>query len=183
MAVSFDPIKLTYEDYRHLSDDKSRELIDGGFCMTPSPTKKHQQVSRRIGFCLCQWVEAKELGEVFYAPLDVVLSEYDVVQPDIMFISKEHEKIAQENGVFGAPDLVIEIISPGTAERDKVTKKHLYSKHGVREYWIVDPNLQTIALFAFEKNQLELKQTYPLGSVLESLVISGFSLDTTETFK
>lgn len=182
MSTAYEPIKLTYHDYVLLPEDRRVELIDGSFLLTPAPNTKHQRISREIEVRIHQWVAEKRLGEVFDAPTAVVLSEFDVVQPDILFVAKEHKAMIKDACIEGSPDLVVEILSPGSEKRDMETKKHLYSKFGVREYWIVDPEQETITLLVFEKNQLVVKQVYPKGSHLESPVLSGFRLDTGELF-
>lgn len=181
MGLAYKPIKLTVEDFEHYDTDKHVELIDGDFKVSPPPSSKHQRVSRKIEFRLEQWVTAHQLGEVFDAPMDVVLSENDVFQPDLLFISKERLGIIKKK-IEGPPDLIVEILSPNDENCDRVTKKDLYSKFGVREYWIVDPEAETIMLLAFEKDRLEVKQTYPKGSVLKSMIVKDFELPLQEIF-
>jgi Uma2 family endonuclease len=117
--------KYTYEDYVHTPDDKRYELIEGELLMTPSPTTKHQRVLREIEFILKKFVSENNLGEIFFAPYDVYLDEENVIQPDIMFISKERLNIIGEKNIQGAPCLTIEIISESSAYRDMVQKKKL----------------------------------------------------------
>lgn len=128
-------VKFTYEDYLLLPKDKRYELIKGEIYMVPSPTPVHQWESKRRFLALDDHVSEHTLGEVYYAPLDVVLSEEDVVQPDLLYISKERSHILTEKNIQGAPDLVVEILSPGTAERDRTLKRKLYARHGVLECW------------------------------------------------
>jgi Uma2 family endonuclease len=140
-------IKLTYQDYVLLPDDGKRyEILDGDLYVTPSPTARHQRVSRNLFMSLGQHVRDNGLGEVFFAPLDVILAEESIAQPDILFISNERLPIVRD-WVHGAPDLVIEILSPGTRERDRTLKRHLYARYGVRELWLVDPEARTVELF------------------------------------
>lgn len=137
-------IKFTYEHYCQLPEGDRYELIEGELLLTPSPTVRHQRVAATMQEALRTFVKANDLGSVFYAPLDVVLSDENVVQPDILFISKERDNIIKEENIQGPPDLVVEIISPSTAERDRSLKKALYGKFGVREYWIVDPEIKQL---------------------------------------
>jgi len=140
MATSLiDKKKYTYEDYLKTPEDKRYELIEGELLMTPSPITSHQRISRKIEFLIEKFVTENDLGEVFYAPYDVHLDDENVVQPDIMFISKGRSKIIGEKNLLGAPDLVVEILSESTAYRDLIQKKKLYAKFGVKEYWIVVP--------------------------------------------
>ncbi len=138
--------KYTYEDYLKTPEDERYELIEGELLMTPAPIPKHQRISRKIEFILEKYVTENDLGEVFYAPCDVHLDDENVIQPDILFISKDRLNIIGEKNIQGAPDLVIEIISENTAYRDLVQKKRLYSRFGVKEYWIAIPREELIEM-------------------------------------
>jgi len=147
-------IKFTYRDYKSLpeSETKRYELIEGELIMVPSPNIYHQRISGRIEFLLRDFVEKNKLGEVFYAPCDVHLGD-NVVQPDILFISKEHSYVIIKEEVKGAPDLVIEILSPATAKRDRTIKRALYARYGVSEYWLVDPEKKIIEVLTLKKEK------------------------------
>jgi len=154
-------IRFTYEDYKSLpeSETKRCELLGGELIMVPPPSVYHQRIAKKLGFLLQGFVEERGLGEVFFAPLDVVLGKgekREVVQPDIFFVSRERREIIAEEEVRGAPDLVIEITSPATEERDRHYKKTLYARHGVREYWIVDPEARTVEVFALGRKDWTL---------------------------
>src|SRR2546425_684946 len=141
-------IKLTYEDYLHFPDDgKRHELIDGEHYVTPSPKTKHQQVSANLVFLLHQHVRATRAGQVFAARLDVLLSETDVVEPDLLFVSGARSAIITEANIQGAPDLVVEILSESTRKTDEIIKRKLYERFGVTEYWVVDPELETVKVY------------------------------------
>lgn len=132
--------RFTYRDYLNLPDDGQRyEIIHGDLVMTPAPVPLHQMVSGNIFNLLSTHVKTNQLGFVLYAPCDVVLDELNVVQPDILFITRERAEIITEKNIQGAPDLIIEIISPTTAYYDLVSKKDVYQQFGVKEYWLVDP--------------------------------------------
>lgn len=132
-------LKLTYRDYVLLPDDGKRyEILDGDLYVTPSPSARHQEVSLNLVLALTQHVRTHGLGKIFAAPLDVILADDSIAQPDILFIADERLDIVRDV-VHGAPDLLIEILSPGTRERDRTLKRHLYARHGVRELWLVDP--------------------------------------------
>ena len=180
-------IKFTYEDYKSLpeSETKRYELLGGELVEVPSPTEYHQRISRNLEFMLWRFVKEQDLGWVYDAPLDVVLGQGDtreVVQPDIFFISKEREKIIAEEEIRGAPDLVVEIISPGTAERDRGYKKTLYARHGVKEYWIVDPKGKAVEVYTLGTKGFELVKVYKAGEILESPLLPGLRVDLGEVF-
>jgi Uma2 family endonuclease len=137
--------KMTYDDFMHLPDDGLRhELIDGVHYVAPAPLTRHQRVSRELLVALHIYLQRTGLGEVFAAPVDVVLSSEDVVEPDLLIVLGDQSGIVTDKHVRGAPALVIEILSPGTRGRDRGIKRQLYARSGVREYWIVDPDGQTI---------------------------------------
>ncbi len=141
-------VKLTYEDYLLFPEDGRRhELIDGEHFMTPAPSTRHQRISRKLVGFLDSHLQRTKAGEVFYAPTDVVLSEQDVVEPDLLFVSAARASIVTEKNIQGAPDLVVEIISETSRKTDKTIKRKLYERHGVREYWIVDPELETVEIY------------------------------------
>lgn len=131
--------KLTYQDYVCFPDDgKRHEIIGGDHYMNPAPSTYHQYVSRRLQFQLYAQIELKDLGSVIDAPVDVQLSESDVVQPDIVVVLKERNIITPTK-VKGPPNHLIEILSPSTESNDRTLKRNLYERSGVKEYWIVDP--------------------------------------------
>jgi len=152
MSVIVDgKVKLTYREYRHFPDDgKTHELIDGEHYVAPAPGTNHQSISRHIQFQLYQQLELTERAEIYNAPTDVELSEIDVVQPDILVISRSRKRIISPSRIIGAPELVVEIISPSTGPRDRELKRGLYERRGVPVYWLVDPEAQTVTVFEFE---------------------------------
>ena len=175
-------IKFTYYDYTQLPEDKRYELIEGDFYMTPSATTRHQTVSSKLQFRLTQYVEGKNFGLVLAAPLDVVFSDEDVVQPDIIFISQDRKGIIKPENIRGAPDLVIEILSPATAARDLGVKKRLYAKHAVLEYWVVNPEDQTIEVMSWTEKGFKTEQVYPKSSALRSKILPDFTLPVGQIF-
>ncbi|MBC7083733.1 MAG: Uma2 family endonuclease [Firmicutes bacterium] len=171
-------LRLTYEDYRRMPSGERYELLEGDLWkMTPAPSVLHQKVSGRIEKALRQWVDDHNLGEVYDAPIDVVLSEHNVVQPDILYICKERLGIIKEAYIQGAPDLVVEILSPSTVELDRVTKRRLYGRYGAREFWIVDPDGHSIEVTSHNGRELATVQVYPLGTTLASPLLKGFMLE------
>ncbi len=177
-------IKFTYKDYKSLpeSETKRYELIEGELIVVPSPNEYHQRISGRLEFILRAFVEGKNLGRVYDAPFDVVFSKEDVVQPDILFISKARSKIITEEEIRGAPDLVIEIFSPATAERDRTYKKTLYARHGVQRYWIVDPEEKTVEVMTLGKAGFESSGVYGKMDTLKSTIFFGLTINLSDVF-
>jgi Uma2 family endonuclease len=141
--------RLTYDDFVLFPDDgKRHEIIDGEHYVTPSPSRRHQKLSGRLYFAIEHCVRAHPgIGEIYYAPFDVVLSLHDVVEPDLVFVAADQVDILTEKNVQGPPALVIEILSKSTRKRDAQMKRRLFERTGVREYWLVDPELDTVQVF------------------------------------
>ena|ERR1700756_3867464 len=175
-------VKLTFEDYSSLSDDKRYELIEGELYMVPSPGFYHQSVLGNLWDFLRGFAKEKRLGIVLCAPLDVVLSDDNVLQPDIIFISKERGGIVTEKSIRGAPDLIVEILSPGTLERDKIVKKSLYGKYGVKEYWIVDPTGKLIEVLTLREEGFEVFGIFFLDDELTSMLLKNLRIPLREVF-
>lgn len=175
-------IKFTYSDYLQLPEEKRYELIEGEFFMVPSPSWSHQTISARLFRVIDNCVRTHKLGEVRYAPLDVVLSEENVLQPDILFVSSERLDIITERNIQGAPDLVVEILSPATAQRDKELKKKLYARYGVREYWLADPSARTIEVMSLAEDGFESVGLYHEEGILKSPLLGGLSFEVREIF-
>ena len=136
--------RWTYEQYCSLDGDQRYEIIDGNLLMAPAPDLGHQDSSRKLFRLLDHFVVTNNLGEVFYAPLDVVLDAANTVQPDLVFVARANAGIIQRRAIFGVPDLLVELVSPSTVRRDRYDKKSLYARFGVKEYWIGDPANKTL---------------------------------------
>ena len=175
-------IKFTYQDYINTPDDKRYELIDGELILAPAPRRDHQTVEVRLGSRLHLFVDENELGVVYFAPRDVVFSDTNIVQPDLLFISNERMHIDTEAEVWGGPDLVVEILSPSTEARDRTVKRALYARHGVNEYWLVDADARTIAVLLLGEQGFEPVATYGEGDTLVSPTLPGFSILVDEVF-
>ena len=148
---------LTYADYAALPDDGRRyELRDGELSLTPAPGTKHQGVLRDLLVILNEHVTRGRLGVVYPAPVDCILSDTTVLQPDIVFVETGRRTIVTERGIEGAPTLVVEILSPSTAGTDRTIKAGLYARYGVPWYWLVDPAALTIEAFALRSNEYGL---------------------------
>ena len=182
MTVPNPHIKFTYVDYVNAPEDKRYELLDGDLVVTPAPGERHQSVSVLLTSRLFQFVTENRLGRVYAAPFDVVLSNTDVVQPDLLFVSNERAHVVTAANVQGAPDLVVEILSPSTAERDLTFKRSLYARHGVREYWIVDTEARTVTVLRLREGEFEVAGEYGAGETLTSPVLPGFELRVDDMF-
>ncbi|MFL6246270.1 MAG: Uma2 family endonuclease [Thermoanaerobaculia bacterium] len=173
--------KLTYEDYCLLPDDGRRhEIIDGEHYVNPSPNMKHQTASINLATALWTHVRQHRLGRVFSAPFDVVLTYFDVVEPDIIFVSASRTDILTESHIKGAPDLVVEILSPSTRAYDEVVKLKRYDAMGITEYWIVDPERQTVRIYRRTSGGYALA---PAAERIATPLIPGFSLALRDIFE
>jgi Uma2 family endonuclease len=188
MSVTNPNVRFTYEDYQSLPEsmEKRYELMDGDIVMVPAPTTTHQRVSRNLGFILIQFIREHDLGEVFHAPVDLVLGKginREVVQPDIMFVSRERKEIVGKEEIRGAPDLIVEIVSPSTEKRDRGYKKAMYARHGVREYWIADPEQQFIEVYAPQTQGFQLAGSYRPPSSLVSKLLPALEVELEQVFR
>ena len=149
MKPSVPAVKLTYDDFLLFPDDgKRHELIDGEHFVTASPNLKHQLIVGQLYRIIGNWLELHPVGRVILAPFDVIFSHFDVVEPDLLFISDERAgDVLTEQGVRGAPDLVIEVTSKSTRRRDETLKLRLYERSGVSEYWVVDPAADAVRVY------------------------------------
>ncbi len=182
MAIPNPTVKFTYQDYLNAPEDKRYELLDGELVMAPAPGELHQSVSILLGSKLFQFVAEHRLGKVYHAPFDVVLSDLDVVQPDLLFVSNERTHIITPANIQGAPDLVVEILSPSTAVRDRTFKRALYARHGVNEYWMVDTTAKTITVLLLGERGYAVVDTYGEGETLTSPAWQGFTLNVGDLF-
>jgi Uma2 family endonuclease len=165
--------KLTYEDYLLLPDDGRRhEIIDGEHYVSPSPNTRHQRLVKRISLALYPF-ESAGLGEVFWAPYDVVLSIFDVVQPDVFFVTAARSHIVVEKNVQGAPDLVVEILSPSNRQYDEQFKLKTYERLAVDEYWIVDPDESSVSIFRRSGDRFV---RITAGDAVTTPLLPGFTL-------
>jgi Uma2 family endonuclease len=169
--------RLTYDDYCLLPEDgKRREIIEGELFVTPSPQTPHQRAAMRLSIRLGHFVESHKLGELFAAPFDVVFSEFDVVEPDLLYISNARTHVLTRKNVRGAPDLVVEFLSESTSRVDRSLKLKLYSKFGVLEYWIVDPEGPAAEIYRRRDEGLILAASLSGEDALTSPMFPGFSV-------
>lgn len=179
MALHDPSPKLTYEDYILFPEDGRRhEIIDGEHYVTAAPFLRHQSVSWRLGGYFFQFLQEHPLGAFFQAPVDVLLSPHDIVQPDLLFVSAERAHILKKRYVRGAPDLVVEILSESTRRRDQGLKLRRYERFGVREYWLVDPDRGTVTVYRLRVGGFvraaDLSTT--AGDVLTTPILPGLEI-------
>lgn len=185
MSTQIEPL-LTIADLDAMPDDGNRyEIIDGELFVSCSPSLTHQRVSRNFLVWITNWLAQNPIGEVFATP-GVMFSEFSGVSPDIVFITNERRnEIASGERVFGAPDLIIEIVSPGSENhrRDRVAKRQLYGKYGVKEYWVVDPQQRTIEIYYLVGQTLKLRGVLQEQDELTTSLLPGFSCKVEDVFR
>lgn len=173
---------LTYREYREMEfDDEDNfqyELINGIPMRKASPTLQHQRLVRKIAFSIEKFLEQNPIGEVFFAPLDVVLDEHNAPQPDVFFVGNDKKYILDEveQAVIGIPDLVVEVLSPGSIKKDRITKRKVYERCGVPEFWVVDPSYRSVEVFQLKDGSYELLDFVEEVGMVKSAVLSGFEL-------
>lgn len=176
---------MTYEDYLLLPDDgKRHEIISGEHFMTPSPSTRHQLICGSVYRALCEHARRADAGTVIIAPIDVVLSDGDVVQPDVLFVAADRAAILTEKNVAGPPDLVVEILSESTRKADLTVKYKLYAARGVREYWVVDPAIETLVIHRAGKDGFAraAELSREAGDSASTPLLPGLALALSEIF-
>lgn len=175
-------VAKTVADYMALPDEPRVELIEGEFYGPPAPGEPHQGSSMNLSHLFVDHVKKRKLGRVFAAPFDVVLSDENVVQPDLLFIATENLHRLRDR-VYGPPDLVVEILSPTHAERDRIVKRDLYHRYGVREFWIVDTVRRQIEVWKRGDTAWVLHAIFGTGETLTSTVLPDLRLAVDEVFE
>lgn len=173
--------QYTVEDYLQLPEGAPFELLNGKLTFMPSPKDAHQNASGNLFSTLLFHVKANKLGIVRHVPLDVHLDAKNIVQPDILFLSNER-KDRRKDFIYGAPDLIVEILSKGTKKKDSHAKLSLYEKHGVLEYWLVDTDTRTQQVFVAQQGKFVKKPLLKEGDVLSSGVVAGFQMPVSDIF-
>lgn len=167
-------LKLSYEDYVVIPADRRRhEIIDGEHYVNPSPNTRHQTLAFRLTLAVGSFVSARQLGSIFFAPFDVLLTEHDIVEPDLIFVSTARKHIVTEANIQGVPDLLVEILSPGNRRFDKRVKYDTYERAGVPEYWIVDPEDEVVEVYRHAEGRYARAE---VGDTLTSPSLPGFTL-------
>lgn len=172
--------RWTYEEYCLLDDDQRHEIIDGNLLTAPAPDLWHQDWSRELTLIVVNHVKRNELGKVYVAPVDVVLDEENTVQPDLVFVSTANLGMLQPRAIFGAPDLLVELISPSSVRRERYDKKELYARFGVKEYWIGDPANRSLEILTLKDGRYDLHCAAEMKGKLTSLVLPGLEFDLAE---
>ncbi len=175
-------VRFTYQDYLNLPEDRRYELIDGDLLTSPSPSERHQRLLLELALLVAAFVKKHGLGSVYVAPFDVLLSETDVVQPDLLFVSAARSSRIEERAVRGAPDLVAEILSPATADRDRTVKAKLYARAGVRELWLLDPDARTFEVLVTTQSGFQREALFAPGQVARSSILHDLEIDVAKLF-
>jgi Uma2 family endonuclease len=179
-------VKLTYDDFLLFPDDGLRpELIDGEHYVTAAPNLKHQQIIGSLYLLVAQWLEQHPVGQILLSPFDVVFSKFDVVEPDLLYLSNERAAtVLTPANAQGVPELVIEVGSPSTRRRDETIKKRLYERVGVDEYWVFDPELDVVRVYrrVGERFERPSELSCEAGDVLTTRLLPGLELPLTRLF-
>jgi Uma2 family endonuclease len=180
--------KITVQQFREMdfpdNDFFIYELINGIIMKKTAPQPFHQDISSELEFALKTCLRQKPIGKMYHAPIDVFFDDNNQSQPDILFISQEREFIIdRKNGIFGAPDLIVEIISPGSIHADRVLKKDLYERFGVKEYWLIDPKNQTVEIFTFKNDRYQTFLFLEGEGLATSSILTDFEVSIAELFQ
>lgn len=180
-TLKIKPITASY--YRELPEGPPYyQLIDGNLEMTPAPNSYHQIVARNLNRALDRYIADRDLGDLFFAPIDLYLADINVFQPDFIFMAIDSQAHIKKDGIHGGPELVIEILSPSTAKFDLGHKKSVYARCGVLEYWIVDPETRSVTVFDFEKSAEEPSAKLEETSALTSSLFPGLEISLADIF-
>ena len=174
--------RKTVDDFMKLPEGTLAELIDGEIFMTPGPRVLHQRVVINLTLELAPYVRGRKLGEILTSPVDVHLPSGDIVEPDLILVRRENESIIQD-WIRGAPDLLIEVLSPSHPERDLIVKRNLYARNGVPEYWIVDPSDRSVQVWRLVEGRYDPSGYRREGQTLATNLIPGFELSVTKLFE
>jgi Uma2 family endonuclease len=176
-SIPHGKIVLTYDDYCLLPNDRNRyEILDGELSVTPAPATKHQTALGNLYRFLANYVVANQLGKLFIAPTDLILAATTVVQPDLIFIGSDRLHLVTDRAIEGAPTLVIEVLSPTTHRTDRVTKAQLYAKNSVTNYWLIDPDQQTVEAYELVGDHYDLAASARDAEVFAPSLFPGLSI-------
>jgi Uma2 family endonuclease len=176
--------RLTYEDYLLFPDDGQRhEIIEGEHYVSPPPVVRHQRILLRLSYLMQSHLETHPVGEILFAPVAVLLSEFNVFEPDLLYLSNERRNLLTLKNLQGAPDLVVEILSPSTRSRDERLKRDVYERTGVREYWVIDPERNIVDVYQWDsadksERTIRLNQSESLTTPM----LEGFYLPLVKLF-
>ena len=186
MALTETASRTTYQEFIKLEipddDDHIYELLDGEIVKYSAPESRHQIVLANLHLIMGSHVKQKKLGRVLFAPLSVMLGEHSAPQPDLLFVATKNLSRIEKKCVMGAPDLVVEIISPGSVVRDRVQKRGIYEKAGVPEYWIIDPKYFSVEIYQHTPSGYTLFHDVEGEGVVKSKIIKGLKIDVQDIF-
>jgi Uma2 family endonuclease len=181
MATLAPPV--TVADYKVLPETGPQyQLVEGSLHMAPAPSRFHQDISRNIQVLIANWIEAGGGGKIYTAPFDVYLDETNVFQPDHVYISEQNIGILTDAGAEGAPDLIVEILSPSTRNIDLGPKKKVFARHGVREMWIIDPEPKTIAQYFLPVDAEKPARIFSESDSFTSEILPGLTIEGPKVF-
>ena len=186
-AVTHSPAERRLYTYAELvaempETNQPCELWDGQLVMSPAPSFFHQEIALRFYRLLYDWASSHRLGKVIASPIDMVLSPHRAVQPDVAFVAKERLDIIQ-HAIMGPVDLVAEVISLGGRNRDRIEKRDLYEQYGIKEYWIIDPEAETVEVLFLESGQYQLAMRRGKGEQVGSRLLPGFEVSVDDLFR
>ena len=174
--------KWTYDDLVALGDDGlHHEVIDGEHYVNPAPNIRHQTIVGNLFFALQAWLRTHPVGRAWVSPVDVLFSDFDVVEPDVLYVSNERARIVTTPNVKGAPDLVIEVLSDSTRRKDEIKKRKLYETSGVIEYWIVDPEIDGVRIYHGGARVAEL--SLENDDAITTPLLPGFEIPLSQVFQ
>lgn len=177
------PPPLTIEHYKLLPENGPRyQLIEGDLYIAPAPNRYHQDISRNLEYILLDHLEEHPIGTLYHAPFDVYLDDNNVFQPDIIVVMNERRAILTDAGAEGAPDFVVEILSPKTGHFDRGSKRRVYAAQGVREMWIIAPETRKIEVYLLHKNAANPAAIYGEGDTFASALFPGLGFDASRIF-
>ncbi len=176
---------ITYADYRELDTDDCLwyELLHGELVKKSAPSPRHQSASMNLSSLMHTFAKQQRLGAVYCAPIDVFVDEYNAPQPDILFIANANKHIVTHDGIMGAPDLVVEILSPSSIRYDRGMKQRLYQRLGVQEYWILDPKNSSIEVYRLIEGMYDLVSFAVERGTVDSIALSGFVVEVGDIFE
>jgi Uma2 family endonuclease len=177
-------VKYTYQDLRSTPDDGRRyELFEGDLIVSPAPTTMHQRIVFRLSLVIGNFVQMHQLGEVLSAPCDIQFSGETVVEPDLLFVARDRASIVKEDYVQGAPDLIVEVISPTSEERDRGYKFKIYAEQGVKEYWLADYRKRVLQIFGLTSSGFQLAGEFKNDDEVRSPLFPGLRFRVSELWK
>jgi Uma2 family endonuclease len=174
---------LSVEDYRATPEGTRYQLVEGELLMAPAPNRFHQDIVWNLSQILGQFLRGHPVGKAYIAPLDVYLGEHDVFQPDVIFVSNGRRHILADDGAHGAPDLVIEVVSPSSAQLDKKRKRGVYARVGVKELWLVDPILLQIHVYDFARDVAKAVRLVDEDETFECAILPGLTIAAADVFR